>query len=173
MAKTKDQKQVAVEKLTDSLSQAKGVVFATFTNVPMSGTEELRKKCRAEGIYYTVPKKTLANLALKHAGIDASVTEFEGNLSIAIAQDEVAPAQVLAGFAKEFEGFKIVGGILEKNFIAAAQVEALSKLPGKQQLRAHVVGTLQAPIAGFARVLQGNLSGLVRALAAIKETKTV
>lgn len=171
MAKTKQQKTEVVDTLTERFQNGKGVVFATFTNVPMSGTERLRKTCRKEGIYYTVPKKTLTNKALKEAGIEASVADFEGNVSVAVANDEVAPAQTLATFAKEFEGFNIVGGILEQKFIDAKQVQALSQLPSKHELLGKVVGTLQAPISGFVRVLNGNLSGLVQVLNAIKEKK--
>lgn len=172
MAKTKEQKEQIVQKLTDRLSTGKGVVFATFANVPMSGTEALRKTCREAGIYYTVPKKTLADLALKGAGIEMeSVRKIEGNFSIAVADDEVVAAQALAAFAKEYEGFQIVGGVLEKKYIETNEVVALSKLPNKEELLGKLVGTLQAPISAFARVLQGNISGFVRVLNAVKESK--
>ncbi|MAG11850.1 MAG: 50S ribosomal protein L10 [Parcubacteria group bacterium] len=172
MAKTKEQKQQIMDKLTDRLKSGKGVVFATFAGVPMAGTEALRKTCREAGIYYTVPKKTLADLALKEAGIEMeSVRKIEGNFSVAVADDEVAAAQALAAFAKEYEGFQIVGGVLEKKYIEKSEVVALSKLPNKQELLGKLVGTLQAPISGFARVLQANISGLVRTLHAIKESK--
>ncbi len=172
MAKTKEQKQVILDKLTDRLKSGKGVVFASFSEVPMVGTEALRKKCRENGIYYTVPKKTLADLALKEAGIEMdSVRKMDGNFSVAVADDEVVAAQTLAAFADEFEGFKIVGGVLENSFIEAPQVIALSKLPNKEQLLGQLVGTLAAPISGFARVLQGNITGFVRVLDAVKGVK--
>jgi large subunit ribosomal protein L10 len=94
-----------------------------------------------------------------------------GVVSIFGTGDEVAPAQIIATFAKTHDVMTIFGGILEGKYIDAIKVTELSKLPSKEQLYAQLVGTLNAPISGFVNVLAGNLRGLVQVLNAIKEQK--
>lgn len=172
MAKTKEQKQAQVDALVSNLKESKSAVFANFQGLTVQETEELRAKCRENGIIFTASKKTLVGRAFEEAGIDADATSFDGGVAVAFGmEDEVAPAQVVAGFAKDHEVVTLFGGILEGAFIASEKVVALSKLPSKQQLLGQLVGTLNAPMSGFANVLAGNLRGLVTVLGAVKDQK--
>jgi large subunit ribosomal protein L10 len=172
MPKTRGQKEQAMQALTDAVKQSKSVVFANFQGLKVSESEELRRLCRKEGIEYLAAKKTLVAKALKDAGIEGNPKSFVGAVSVVFGTlDEVAPAQILANFAKTHEAVKLFGGILEGAFIDGAKVAELSKLPSKQQLLQRLVGTLNAPISGFVNVLAGNLRGLVTVLDAIKATK--
>lgn len=172
MAKTRQEKEISLRALVDQLKSAKAVVFANFQGLKVKESEELRALCRKENITYMASKKTLAALALKEAGFNVDAGTFEGGVSIACGTtDEVAPAQIVANFAKKHEAVRIFGGVLEGAFISADKVNALAKLPGKQQLLGQLVGTLNAPISGFVNVLAGNLRGLVNVLNAVKEQK--
>ena len=172
MPKTRGQKEQAMHALTDAVKQSKSVVFANFQGLKVSESEELRRLCRKEGIEYLAAKKTLVAKALKDAGIEGNPKSFVGAVSVVFGTlDEVAPAQILANFAKNHEVVKLFGGILEGAFIDGAKVAELSKLPSKQQLLQRLVGTLNAPISGFVTVLAGNLRGLVTVLDAIKTQK--
>ncbi len=172
MPKTRAQKEVAMQALVDTLKQSKSVVFANFQGLKVSESEELRRLCRKEGVEYLAAKKTLVARALKDAGIEGNPKSFEGAVSVVFGiEDEVAPAQILAKFAKTHEAVKLFGGILEGSFIDSTKVTELSKLPSKQQLLGQLVGTLNAPISGFVNVLAGNLRGLVTVLGAIKDAK--
>lgn len=172
MAKTRVQKEQNVQALSEQLKNAKSLVFANFQGLKVKESEELRKLCKDEQIVYMASKKTLVQKALEQAGMNMKVTDFEGSVSVAFGiGDEVAPARVLADFAKKHEAVKIYGGVLEGNFIDGAKVTALAKLPTKQQLLGQLVGTLNAPVSGFVNVLAGNLRGLVTVLGAIKEQK--
>lgn len=172
MAKTKVQKEAQVEALVSNMKEAKAAVFANFQGLTVQETEALRAACRENGIIFTASKKTLVQRALDEAGIEADARNFDGGVGVAFGMnDEVAPAQILAKFAKDHELLTLFGGVLEGAYIDAAKVEALSKLPSKEQLYAQLVGTLNAPISGFANVLAGNLRGLVTVLGAIKEQK--
>ena len=84
----------------------------------------------------------------------------------------MAPAKILEQFSKTNGAVKIIGGVIERKFITAAEVIALAKLPSKQELLAKLVGTINAPISGFVNVLAGNLRGFVQVLNAIKDQKT-
>jgi len=174
MALSRKQKEQIVKDLTETLSRTKSVVFADFQGLKMPEIEELRSKCIEEGIGYTVAKKTLLNLALEKAGIkDIDTKSIEGSIATVFGlEDEVAPAKILAQFAKSHEALEIKGGILEGALVPIEEVVKLSKLPSKAELYAKVVGSINAPVSGFVNVLAGNIRGLVYALNAIKETKS-
>jgi len=172
MAKTKQQKEQSVQTLTDGLKNAKSAVFANFQGLKVSESEELRGICRGKNVTYVANKKTLLKKALSDAGFDVDTKSFQGGIATVLGnEDEVAPAQIIANFAKNHEVVEIFGGILEGQFIDADKVKELSKLPSKHQLLGQLVGTLNAPISGFVNVLAGNIRGLVNVLNSIKEAK--
>lgn len=170
MAKTRTEKEQIVQELTGQMQDAKAVVFADIQKLKIKDTDELRRLCREQGIVMLVTKKTLLNKALQSRGITADA--FDGGVCAFFGTgDEVAPAQVVAKFAKKHDVMMLFGGILEGAFIDAMKVSALSKLPGKQELLARLVGTLNAPVSGFVNVLAGNIRGLVNVLNAVKDSK--
>lgn len=172
MAKSQVQKEQTIETLVSQFKSAKSVVFANFQGLKVKESEELRKLCKDENVLYMASKKTLVQKAIEQAGIAGDVTSFEGSVSVAFGQgDEIAPARVLAEYAKKHEAVKLYGGLLEGNFIDGGKVKALAALPTKHQLLGQLVGTLNAPVSGFVNVLAGNLRGLVTVLDAIKEQK--
>ena len=172
MPKTKQQKEEAVIQLAEALQSAKGAVFANFQGLTVQETEELRAKCREQGITCSAVKKTLVKLALEKIGLDVDTKSFEGGIATFVGtEDEVAPAQIVADYAKGHEILSIFGGVLEGKFIDAAKVKELSKLPSKQVLLGQLVGTINAPVSGFVNVLAGNIRGLVTVLNAVKEVK--
>lgn len=173
MAKTRQQKEQEVKDLKDKFNEAKAVVFASYQGLSVSGTELLRKDLRQENAELKMAKKRLLKLIFKENKLDESVIDnFDGSVTVAFGyQDEVAPAKIVAKFAKANEVMQIFGGILEKTFISSEEIKNLAALPSKQELLTKTVGTIQAPIAGFVNVLAGNLKNLVYALNAIKESK--
>lgn len=173
MAKTKQQKEATINDLVDGLKSAKSVVFANFQGLKVKESEELRKLCRGQNIGYLVAKKSLLRKALEKVGMNIDVDAFSGGVSTVLGhEDEVAPAQILANFAKTHEIVKLFGGVLEGAFIDSAKVNALSKLPSRQQLLGQLVGVLNAPVSGFVNVLAGNLRNLVGVLNNIKTAKS-
>lgn len=172
MAKTRQQKEATIQSLSAEMKTAKSAVFANFQGLKMTEIDELRGKCREQGVRYVASKKTLVERAMKEAGLEVDAKSFEGGVAVFFGnQDEVAPAQIVANFARTREHMKIFGGVLEGHFIDGAKVTALSTLPSKEQLLGQLVGTLNAPISGFVNVLAGNLRGLANVLNAIKEAK--
>ncbi len=172
MAKTKQQKEQSINVLLDGLKNAKSAVFANFQGLKVKESEELRDICRQQNISYIATKKTLLKKAFSDAGLDVDIKIFQGGVAAVFDnKDEVAPAQIIANFAKKHELSSIFGGMLEGNFISADKVKELSKLPSKHQLLGQLVGTLNAPISGFVNVLAGNMRGLINVLNGIKESK--
>lgn len=172
MKQTKQQKEELVKDLTAKLKASKAVVFSDYKGLEVKDMTAMRRELRASGIELKVLKKTLINLAFKEAGIEMDVKKLEGQIAIAISSgDEVAAAKIIAKAAKANENLKIVGGILGVKELSAAEVNALAKLPSKEELLGKLVGTLNAPVSGFVNVLAGNLRGLVTVLKAIGDTK--
>ncbi|MFZ2187636.1 MAG: 50S ribosomal protein L10 [Candidatus Moraniibacteriota bacterium] len=170
---TKEQKQTLVAEVTEKIKASKALVFANFKGVSVKNVSLVRRELMQSGSGWQVLKKTLLNIALKDAGVIVDVRKLDGQIGVAFSYDEVTAAKVLAAFAKANRDvpFTIEGGSLGVKELTIDEVKALAKLPNRDELRAQLVGTLQAPISSFVRVLNGNLSGLVQVLKAIEEKK--
>ncbi|MCX6786070.1 MAG: 50S ribosomal protein L10 [Candidatus Komeilibacteria bacterium] len=172
MAKTRSVKQVEVKKIEESFTTASSVVFSSYDRLTVAKSQILRRALRAAGVTFLAVKKTLLEKVLKEKKLAIDVKELKGSIALAFGtSDEVAPAKILANFAKTNEALQIQGGLLENKFITSAKVLELAALPAKLEMLAQTVRTIQAPISGFVNVLAGNLRGLVNALNAIKDSK--
>jgi large subunit ribosomal protein L10 len=173
MAKSRKQKEATLADLVATLAAAKSAVFADFKGLTVKDATDFRRKAKKEQISVLVAKKTLMRLAFKNAGYEGiDPVALQGSLVlIAGLEDEVAPAKLAAEFSKDHEALKIVAGVFERKLVDAAAIKALAKLPGKQELMAKLVGSLNAPLSGLVNVLSGNLRGLVNVLNAVKDQK--
>lgn len=175
MPKSKIQKGEILRNLSEKIKKSKSVVFAGFNALTVKDNENLRAQLRKENSEYYVAKKTLINLAFKDQIKDLNVRNFSGKLAAVFSyEDEVAPAKILGKFRQDKEKIEKVfflGGILENKILSKEEVEALSKLPSKNELYAKLVGSLNAPISGFVNALAGNLRNLVYVLKAIESKK--
>lgn len=173
MQQTKQEKEALVSEVADKIKGSKALVFANFKGVSVKDITAIRRELRKSGSSWQVLKKTLLNIALKDAGVEVDARALDGQVGVAFSQDEVAAAKVIADFQKANKDvtLTIEGGALGAKSLSANEVKALAKLPSQDELRAKLVGTLQAPIAGFVRTLSANLSGLVRVLQAVGDAK--
>jgi large subunit ribosomal protein L10 len=170
MALTKDKKQQVIQEVADLLSSSKMTVVAKYEGTPVKALQALRRDARANGTKVKVVKNRLLIQALKgnDALKEADTSALEGMLLYAFnGEDEVAAAQVLNGFAKKNPTLEFVGAIdAEGTFLDAANVKALAGLPGKNQLLAGLINTLQSPVRNVQSALGGNLHGLLQGLEA-------
>ncbi len=175
MPKNKIQKQEILRNLSEKFKKSKSVVFAGFNALTVKDNENLRAQLRKENSEYYVAKKTLINIAFKDQIADLNVREMDGKIAAIFSyEDEVASAKILGNFRKDKdkeERIFFLGGILENKLMSKAEVEALSKLPSKQELYGRLVGSLNSPISGFVNALAGNIKNLVYVLKAIEEKK--
>lgn len=168
---TKQQKEQLIAEVKSKIAGAPAMVFADYKGLPVKDLMALKKELRATGSEWQVLKKTLLNIALREASVSVDARALEGQVAVIYSSDEVSAAKVLAGFAKKNDKVRIVGGSLDVKSLSVDEVVALSKLPSRDEMRAKLVGTLQAPIAGFVRTLSGNISGFVRVLQAVADQK--
>jgi len=174
MPKNKEQKKEILRDLDEKIKKSKSIILATFDALEVKDNEELRNNLKKESGEYYVSKKTLLDLAFKNNSLsDIDIKSLPGKVAAVFAyEDQVSPAKVVFNFRKDHEGkIDFVGGILDGKMISKEDVENLAKLPSKQELYAKLVGSLNAPVSGFANVLAGNLRGLVTALKAIGDKK--
>lgn len=170
MAKSRQQKEQALQVLTQALD-SKGVVLFSHFGLKVNQLEELRKVLRKEKLSLTVAKRNLLLLALKNKGLSFPEAAITGAVAVAVGDDEVAPAKAVANFKKTNDQVKFYGALINQTVLDAVAVTNLAKLPGKVELLAKMVGSIKAPITGFVNVLSGNLRGLVNTLNAIKDKK--
>ena len=170
MALTKDKKQEVISEVSSLLSDAKMTVVAAYQGTPVKAMQDLRRQARDNGTKVKVVKNRLVIQALQQTeGLkDVDASALNGMLLYAFnAEDEVAPAQVLAKFAKQQDTLQFVGAIsADGKFIGAEDVKALAALPSKEQLIASVINTLNAPVDGVMNGLAGDLHGLLSAVEA-------
>jgi len=157
------QKSEAIEDLKGVFANAGAVVVTHYMGMTVKQTEDLRARLRTEGATFKVVKNTLAQKALVDAGADAHDL-FRGPVAIAFGPDPVSAAKVSTQYAKENEKFTIVGGMMGPQVLDAAGIDALAKLPSLDQLRAKIVGVLQAPATKIAGILQAPGGQLARVL---------
>ncbi|MBR6408524.1 MAG: 50S ribosomal protein L10 [Clostridia bacterium] len=171
-----EQKQKFVSELADKLKNSVAGVLVTYQGINVADDTKLRRDLREAGVEYSVVKNTLLKRALEQAGIEGLEDVLEGTTAIAFsADDHVASARIISKFIednKALKTYKIKAGFVEGKALDVAGVEALAKLPSKEALVAQVLGTMQAPISGFVRVLSANISGLAIVLNAIAEKKS-
>ncbi len=170
MPKTRERKQKDVKDIATQLEGSQNMIFANFYGLKVKNVEELRRKCREAGLSCVVAKKTLLSVAMKNNAKD--IKDLKGEIMIIAGKDEVSAAKTAAEFGKKNDSLKLLAGISQGKWAGLAEIVALSKLPSKEELLSRLVGSLNAPVSGFVRVLSGNLRGLVCALSAIKISKS-
>jgi large subunit ribosomal protein L10 len=170
MALTKDKKNEVVDEVSKLLADSKMTVVAAYQGTPVKALQTLRRQGKDNGTTMKVVKNRLVikALAASEQHKDADTSALNGMLLYAFNnQDEVAPAQVIANFAKTQPSLSFVGAFTEEgNFIGADDVKALAALPNKPQLIAGIINTLNSPVRGVVSSLSGNLHGLLGALEA-------
>ncbi len=150
-----EQKKQIVANLVETLKSAQAGVLVDYRGLTVEEDTNLRRKLREAGVEYKVVKNTLTRFAAKEVGLDGLDEQLNGPTSLAISTDDpVAPAKVIADFAKENECLKIKAGFLDGNVISLEEVKTLANTPSRDTLIAKIMGSLNAPISNLVRTLQ-------------------
>ncbi len=168
MAISRDKKQALVAEISQLLSEAKAVATAEYAGITVSKMQELRKLARENEVTLKVVKNRLAKVAISSDDRfkDADLSDFKGQLIYAFSStDEVAPAQILAKFAKDNEQMSLVAGLSQDGTVQSTDiVNALSQLPTKDQLRGQLLSVFNAPMTQFVTVANGAQRGFAQVL---------
>ena len=147
-------KQPIVEEISAQIKDAQSVVLVDYRGLTVEQDTALRKQLREAGITYKVYKNTMMNFAFKGTDFEALAPYLEGPSAIAIStEDATAPARELCKFAKEADKLEIKGGVVEGTAYDAKGIGEIAKIPSREELLSRLLGSMQSPIANFARVM--------------------
>ena len=153
--KVLEEKKQIVSSIAEQFKTAVSGVFVDYCGLTVEEDTQLRNKLREAGVEYKVIKNTLTRFAAKEVGFDELDPILNGPTSLALSMtDEVAPAKVIAEFAKTHEQLEIKAGFLDGKVLALDEVKQLAATPNRETLLAKLLGSLNAPISNLARTLQ-------------------
>lgn len=163
------EKSEVVSALNASLQQMGAVIVTRNLGMTVAQSTDLRQKMREAGAGYKVTKNRLAKIAIQDTDYAGLADMLTGPVGLATSADPVAAAKVAVDFAKTNDRLEIVGGAMGAQVLDAEGVKALASLPSLDELRAKIIGLVQAPATKLATVLQAPAGQLARVFNAYAE----
>lgn len=148
----REEKTELLNMLHGVFSNAESVVITEYLGLTVAEADELRNKVRDAGASLRVTKNRIARLAVKDTKFEGLADLFKGPVAMAYANDPIAACKACVEFAKNNEKLVIVGGALSDKALTLDEIKELAAIPSMDELRAKLVGLLQAPAAKLARV---------------------
>ncbi len=147
-------KQPIVDEIKNVLDGAQAAITVDYLGINVEQDTKLRRELRENGIIYKVYKNTLINRAVQGTEFEGIVSDLKGSTALAVSKtDATAPARIISKYAKDIEPFNLKGGIVEGTYYDAEGMKQIASIPGREELLSRLLGSLQSPIANFARVL--------------------
>ena len=147
-------KQPIVAEISEVIKDAQSVVLVDYRGLTVEEDTALRKQLREAGVNYKVYKNTMMNFAFKGTDCEALAPYLNGPSAIAVStEDATAPARVIAEFAKKAKNLEIKAGVVEGDLYDAKGMQAIAAIPSRDVLISKLLGSLQSPMANFARVI--------------------
>lgn len=147
-------KQPIVQAIAEEIKDAQSVVLVDYRGLTVAEDTALRKQLREAGVVYKVYKNTMMKRAFEGTVFEGLENCLEGPSAIAVSKDDAtAPARILCKFAKDAPALELKGGVVEGAVYDAAGLTELSKIPSREELLSRLLGSMQSPIANFARVI--------------------
>ena len=161
------QKEEIVAVLSEKFQKARSLTFCEFKGLTVADANDLRNECRKAGIEYLVAKNTLIALALPESLRKTLTPQLVGTTSVAIDYEEgVVGPKTMSDFAKDHEAIGLKAGVLDDEALGLKEIQALARTPGRNELMAKVLGSVQAPSRNILGCINGvgtKLAGLIRA----------
>ncbi len=165
-------KKVVVEEIVEKIKNSKSVVLVDYNQLTVKEVSELRNKCKQANCEYKVYKNTLLRKALNELGYNQFDEDLNGPTAVAFGADETTAAKVMVQASKDYEKkILLKSAFVDNAYVDKDGIKALASMPSREELVAKMLGSMQAPIANFAGVLNNLLSGIVRVLNGIAESK--
>ena len=140
-----------VSEVAEQFKNATSVVVVEYLGITVEQATNLRTELRNAGVQFAVVKNSILSRAAKEAGLEGMDDIFKGPSAVAFSNDDVvAPAKILADFAKKVEALEIKAGVIEGKVSSKEEIEALAKLPNREGLLSMLLSVLQAPVRNTA-----------------------
>jgi large subunit ribosomal protein L10 len=163
------QKEKVVEELGQIFESSGVVVVAHYAGLTVKEMQDLRARMREEGGSVRVAKNRLAKIALEGKPCAGMADLMTGMTVLTYSEDPVAAAKVAEDFAKTHDKFEILGGSMGETGLDRAGVEAVSKMPSREELIASIVGCIGAPASNIAGAIGAPASNIASILSTIEE----
>ena len=148
-------KQPVVQEISAAIDGAQSAVLVDHRGLTVQQDTELRKQLREAGVTYKVYKNTMMNFAFKGTEFESLAPYLEGPSALAVSKsDATAPARILTEFAKKADKLEIKAGVVEGNFCDVSALKDVANIPSRDVLISRLLGSMNSPIASFARVLK-------------------
>lgn len=147
------EKQAVVAEVSTQVAQSQTIILAEYRGIAVSDITKLRASAREAGVYFHVLKNSLARRAVQGTPFEALAEKMVGPLAYSMSADPVAAAKVVYDFATTNEKLVIKAGLYDGKVMDTASVNALATVPSKDVLLAQLLGLLQSPVSGLARVI--------------------
>ena len=140
-----------VAEVAEQFKNASSVIVVDYLGITVEQATNLRSELRKAGVQFAVVKNSILSRAAKEAGLEGMDDVFKGPSAVAFSnEDVVAPAKILADFAKKVEALEIKAGVIEGKVSSKEEIEALAKLPNREGLLSMLLSVLQAPVRNTA-----------------------
>ena len=173
MAVTRADKVAELEQLEKAFKGSDSAILVDYKGMNVPQVTELRRQLRSAKASYKVVKNSIARRALKGTSFEVLDKFFEGTTAIAYTNtDPVALAKTLTTFGKIAPTLQIKAAVVQGRAVKPAEVAELAALPGKPELYARLLGTLNAPMVQLVTVLSATSRSLVNVLAAAEKKRS-
>ncbi len=148
-------KQPIVAEISEKIEGAQSVVLVNYSGITVEQDTALRKEMREAGIVYKVYKNTMMKRAFAGTEFEALEKHLEKPNAVAICkEDATAPIRIIAKHAKTVKALELVAGVVEGGYYDEKGIQALAEVPSREVLLGRLLGSMQSPIANFARVIK-------------------
>lgn len=148
----RDEKKQLLDDLHELFNKSEILVVSHYKGLTVAEVSELRDAIRKAGAGFRVTKNRITKLALKDTKFEGLIDLFKGPTAVAFANDPVSACKACVEFAKTNEKLIVVGGAMGTEVLSIDEINRLATIPSMDELRAKIIGLLQAPAAQLARV---------------------
>ena len=148
----REEKAQLLAELQELFNNSDTIVIAHYKGLTVAEVSELRDNIRKAGAGFRVTKNRITRLALKGTKFESLADLFTGPTAIAFANDPISACKVCVEFAKTNEKLVVLGGAMGTGVLSLDEIKRLASLPSMDELRAKIIGLLQAPGSQLARV---------------------
>ena len=170
---TKAFKEDKISSMKEKIDKAQVAIVTEYKGYTVEEITKLRRALQKEDGDYMVTKNTLAKIAIKDTPYEVLADTLKGPIALAFGfGDQVAPAKALSNFIKDAKKGEILAAAMDGKLLSAAEAKALANLPSKAEIYAKMLGCINSPASGIVGGINGVMSALVRAVAAVRDQKS-